>query len=528
MRENLGDLGEATLSQLIAQVGIANKSGTDKAGWDFIFDEYPLFGRAAIPDSPLDKMPSPLKCQIQVKSTDKKFERQQIKLSNCVRYARSGDPVFILVLEFDGKNDCQRAFLIHVGQDYISRILHRLREVPTEAFYKLHKMTVDFTYSADDMLPALSGEGLKQAILKHVGERPEEYSKTKLAFVESVGYDQPTGKLTVHLPMANGKEVLVDWIIGDTPELEFIGGTIRQDIRFGIPGKTEYIGRGKLAINFQPVGRGTIKLTTPAGKSMEIDANVIMPSFEIAKPDEPEFKIRFCALSFDILIKPVTGYAQCGITLPDPDVDIPLKDLHKAANPLMFFARAKDQFGNCGLELYYRDDFIGRAAVDFGEALETDILQYAMAIESAWRIAKYFDLHDDIIVKPMELIIQHAMLLGTSAWLHNENISLKMTFYVDKLLDDGKITTSPIIRRFPIGQYRITIGLMVSGKAKLTGNFRKNQVEYELSVDKPDIFRAETELRKEVTRFTNASFLGDIIEQYKNEDTNLITFQDTD
>src|ERR1051325_6434199 len=114
---NVGKIGESALDGWVGDAGItANRVSQDETGWDFLL-EFPLSQRDLIESRlPLDKEPAPLQCFVQVKSTDDKPGKWDIKLSNWVRFVKNLVPAFFLILEFDGKSSCQRAFLVHVDE----------------------------------------------------------------------------------------------------------------------------------------------------------------------------------------------------------------------------------------------------------------------------------------------------------------------------------------------------------------------------------------------------------------------------
>ena len=127
-KRRVGKLGESTLYQWCAQVGItANKAIDDEQGWDYIL-EFPLGNSTTNIQIPLDRMPFPIKCLVQVKSTDGTDGKWSIKLSNWIHLINNPLPTFFLVFEFDGADSCQRAFLVHIDKIYIEKVLKRLRE----------------------------------------------------------------------------------------------------------------------------------------------------------------------------------------------------------------------------------------------------------------------------------------------------------------------------------------------------------------------------------------------------------------
>lgn len=87
---DVGDLGESTLRTWAIQAEItANKVEQDKTGWDFLL-EFPL--QSALTANftlPLDRAPFPLRCFVQVKSTDAQPGKWSVKLDNWVRLVNS-------------------------------------------------------------------------------------------------------------------------------------------------------------------------------------------------------------------------------------------------------------------------------------------------------------------------------------------------------------------------------------------------------------------------------------------------------
>ncbi|NJO85173.1 MAG: hypothetical protein HC828_22120 [Blastochloris sp.] len=222
---NLGLLGELALSTWCAQVGIvANKSEQDLTGWDYIL-EFPITsGSEKV--SLIDKEPFPLRCFIQVKSTDDNPGKWDVKLDNWLRLVKNPLPCFFLVLEFENQTECQRAYLVHVDKKYITQVLKRLRKASALKTKELHEMTMRFNYSPLDLVSSLNGHGLSEAIHKHVSISPEEYAAQKQQVISTVGYEEGNWTINVDfLPPPNStdpREVLVDFLLGKVTHLETI------------------------------------------------------------------------------------------------------------------------------------------------------------------------------------------------------------------------------------------------------------------------------------------------------------------
>ncbi|MEC8568958.1 MAG: DUF4365 domain-containing protein [Pseudomonadota bacterium] len=141
---DLGQLGESTFAMWCAQVGlIANGSAIDKTGWDY-YVEFPISSN--ITTHELHK--SAFECKVQVKATDKKDRKLAITVSNLRRMATVQMPAFYVFIEFDGKNEAQNAFVLHIDNELVYKILKRVHQIEqSEKNKDLNKKTITLTYS---------------------------------------------------------------------------------------------------------------------------------------------------------------------------------------------------------------------------------------------------------------------------------------------------------------------------------------------------------------------------------------------
>jgi hypothetical protein len=239
LARNVGGMGEDVLKQWTHEVGIVSNESVDQdaTGWDFIL-EWPIEHETSSFVTPLDLAPSPLRCIIQVKATDKKINSWQIKLSNWLYLVRNPLPAFFLVLEFFHQGQCQHAYLVHVDETYIARVQKRLREISVRAKKpKLNKSTIQFTWDKNNALPSLDGPGLQATIIKYLPDGIDAYIRRKEPLCASVGYESGRGefKFTLTFPAhADIDQHLVDFDLGLVPELEIESGEF-FDRRFDIP-----------------------------------------------------------------------------------------------------------------------------------------------------------------------------------------------------------------------------------------------------------------------------------------------------
>jgi hypothetical protein len=147
---NIGRMGEYIFGFWCACVGLtANISIVDETGWDF-FVEFPCDPSSGLPR---DMLPTPIECQIQVKSTDGKTQKRGIEVSNLERLIKAQMPAFFCFIEFDGKNEAQAVYLVHVGKDIIEKTLKRIRELDSKGEKdRLNKHKITINYTADNQI----------------------------------------------------------------------------------------------------------------------------------------------------------------------------------------------------------------------------------------------------------------------------------------------------------------------------------------------------------------------------------------
>ena len=198
-------MGELTLASWASQGRRpqAHKSDPDETGWDFILElpsELDMPGHITLP---LDMVSPAIQCLVQVKSTDSSLRESSEAGANWARLVKSPLPAFFLILDFRGKDCCQRAYLVHVGEVNIRQVLRRLRELSPGDRPKLHEKTLRVTYSENDELSSLDGNGLLQAIRRYADDLPS-YTAWKQAVLRDVGYENGKWAMSLIAPPPPG------------------------------------------------------------------------------------------------------------------------------------------------------------------------------------------------------------------------------------------------------------------------------------------------------------------------------------
>ncbi|OBT10622.1 hypothetical protein A9267_07125 [Shewanella sp. UCD-FRSSP16_17] len=289
---DLGDLGELHFNAWCSEFGlIANKSTKDKMGWDYIV-EFPFSNEI----TGLQVHQSAPKCKVQVKATDGQERKLSINLSNLHKLAIDPLPCFYIFIEYDGSNTPVRAFLRHMDEELIEKIL-QLVTTTNQKSYTLR-------YDESHLLKALTGESIAKNLKSYIGNL-SQYINSKKSFLENVGFDEDRLKIRFDLIGKENLEDLIDVHIG-IREKARISNVSAVEKRFGQSHeKTDFCSKSaELSLPvIEPIA--TAKLIFRKGsisKDYRFDVEVYLPTF-LGHFDHPLFKSRYKTNFFDLTIK---------------------------------------------------------------------------------------------------------------------------------------------------------------------------------------------------------------------------------
>ncbi len=264
MPRNIGKMGEHEFSVWCNAEGIQCNRSTDEdtKGWDHFLE----IGFETNNLRPIDLLPEPISCKIQIKSTERHRKSIPAKLSTLLYMVKSTIPAFFVFIEWDGKPDPQRVYIRHIGTDIIESALMCARKAYVEN-KNIAKINLNIKYSQDDLVNNLNSVCIIDKILSFIPNGMREYLKWKDDILKNIGYSEGCAKGIITFKCTpeemknfalNRKESLV----GKFKSLE--------DIRFGInyPIKQEIIGKESI-----------IKYKSP-----EIEIEVGFANSKIAEP----------------------------------------------------------------------------------------------------------------------------------------------------------------------------------------------------------------------------------------------------
>ena len=312
---NIGRMGEYIFGFWCACVGLtANISIVDETGWDF-FVEFPCDPSSGLP---IDMLPTPIKCQIQVKSTDGKTKKRGIEVSNLEKLIKAQMPAFFCFIEFDGKNEAQAVYLVHVGKEIIEKTLKRMRELDSQGErYRLNKHTITIKYTPDNRLPKITGESLKRAIEQHIPGTLDQYISYKNELLNTLGFEDGKGEFTFTMSGSDPVGEMVDLSLGLRQEVD-IDKSIGSHKRFGILSENKdlsYEG-ASLRIEVKPEP-GVLKFKKDDfSPELALSADLYLCDlFGNSLPDKYR-KIRVKSPMFELIVEPF-GELKCSFHFPD-------------------------------------------------------------------------------------------------------------------------------------------------------------------------------------------------------------------
>ena len=540
-QRDVGSMGEGIVKVWCDQVGItANKVQQDERAWDYILEFSSETSVTSQNNVPLDLFQSSLRCMIQVKSTDEQKNGWSVKLDNWERFVKNPFPCFFLILEYDHKNEVQRAFLVHVWQEEIRKILKKLRELSVKQRVKLHKTTMSVKYRRQTQLSSLDGKGLAEAIRATVGITPEEYAQQKNEFVKSVGYEEGNAffEMTVLPPDTENFDVceyLIDFAIGLVPHIEFKQATM-TDVRFGIraPQALHIFEGGKVEVRRQSLGPAQIVVRSQDGyQEVEIAAETYAPQGMDLGENNELLKYRLAAPHLDFIIS-TRSTIKCDINweLPDANDTVRLSDLEAVSGFLKLIAETP-QDGELVINLFFQEKPLGSGSIKIKTPASNDLREGATAAFYANRILAALGKSTDVNVQFAELLRQTGRLQLLGGVLLAEGRQLAIEFTVKPIDEnesgnfsiDGEKYCIPLVLAVYIGEHRVICSMVAIGKLTTVLVEEGEPLRVRLATSDVRLRHKYISKRREEFRFTHEELLEEAARPFK-EEMNIITIQD--
>jgi hypothetical protein len=460
---DVGRMGENTFETWCNSVGlVANRSQIDKTGWDYLVE----FQVEHADEHPADLAPPPLECRVQVKASDKCRRRLNVSLQNLERLVKTSIPTFVCVLEFEGMDVPQRAYLIHIGEEIIRRTLKRLRKIESTSGRSIHRQTLSVAYGDSEKLVATNGACLKQAIEAYIPEGADRYYQWKSQLLKTLGYERGHGYMTTQIIGTDPIGDLIDLSLGLHKSLQVKNISI-HDTRFGVDRLIRQCSEGG-QISFGPaILKGSVRFrerkTSPW---IEFCANVHNPSVNRVVPRE-RMKFRVETQFFEILIEPFKGTVQFKLL---PDVSKTCVHLSTLRDFLRLLCMLSAQ-GSRGIwmDVSIRDRiFLPEAKISPADVASPK--EELETVEQALDVARIYDIDHKVSVSLDDLIASWRRINIFYNVVENPHKELTATFFLDdcpQIMD-----TSGVILRacLLLGDYLVYCVFGMTGRLEQTGD----------------------------------------------------------
>lgn len=534
---DVGTMGEKELEKWCSSRGIvATRPDKDEHGWDHIL-EFPDNREDGIINLPLSTAGTrmPIKCVVQVKSTDGRDGRESVPLKNWERLAVHWPiPAFFLVLEYDNKDSIENAYLVHIGEELISKILERRRRIQADPAPVAREPSMDVSYNERHRLKPPDGAGLERAIANHVGA-PEEYFKWKVDYIQSVGYEDGKWRFSIKPPPGVTTQLdYLDYVVNLTlglesplqiSELEFF------DRRFDIPIKdAPFLGEGELEILPNPSGKARIQFKKGLQR-MTLEADTFLP-VGLDLSENPELiKARLARPFLNMIVTPFRAKGtKMNISWPDSRETVPLKDLKILGD---FFLLMKPPVAPIIMKLeidLYKPPESGDSKLELPECtldsvtIDEGVFQVAECINNATVIATAFNVFEAANVSLSQLMHVEERLRIMSFLINPGGRRMRVTTSLKEPNDAflGRIVCTPVVFGVRIGEYKLLAGFSAWGEARDSGETDyRGEMIYEIISDRIELSRKLFFQGDESIDVTAADVIRDIVKEVESRDSSV-------
>ncbi|MGP5144438.1 hypothetical protein ACTXKF_18865 [Vreelandella alkaliphila] len=489
---DLGLMGESTFSLWCADVGlIPNGSQIDKTGWDF-FVEFPF--SSGISTHEIHK--SAFECKVQVKATDRNQRKLPITLSNLRRLITAQMPAFFVFIEFDGKEVAQRAFVVHVDDNLISKVLKRLHQVDqSERDNNFNKRKMTISYDESHAIELLNGAGLKERFLSYIGGSIEDYIATKKSHLESTGYENGFAQVTFTTDGEENLKTLIDVSLGIEEQVE-ISSFKGVDTRFGIKSRSPFVDSegGRLEMpNVKPKADGKIRFKeNKLSPGLSFIAKLYNSPFNAMVPNALK-KMRVEGEFFDLTFNPYTGSASYSFSIGE-GIRLEVKKFRDAIKLL-------NLLGSSGKKLFaeFLFESLPKLELQVGcSGQEFDFSDELQSLECAVSILSDFEVNDIVDIS-LEEISRHGSQI---CQMHSISGAAPSVFKVEFDVDgDGydplKPTACIFLVTTPIGSHVIGAILVLTGTVEGIENGRFRLISEDVVIEQKIVSEKDSAISNE-------------------------------
>lgn len=416
----IGRCGLQALMGWASQVGItANISIQDERGWDVLLQ---LPAQTELASSgPLDRAPPEIGCMVQVKTTTTEEQSFPISLSNWRRMVREPWPWFVLAVHIDSRNQPTRAYLVHIDEQWCSRVLKRLREYDARGIKEINQHQMDVSWSESDRLSELHGQILIERIHAAVRPDPHGYFQQKICWFQELGYDENSKRVQITFQAPNEQtfwEEIADIGIGLRTYFSGEWRAKMSDIRFEIEGVLGEFGRETGEMEYNAPSQGPIEFEI-FSNSTGRHASFACESYRSAClfpfiPLEYD-RCRFASRNFECILGRIreNGYGASLKIRLEPDILVTLGELESVAETAYLLAEQKDH--PIGIRIGGND--VSKLVDGLANSKIDNLRDEFRYISQAIKVCESFFVSKSELVKPGQLYLQRDMIAVISSVL---------------------------------------------------------------------------------------------------------------
>lgn len=505
---DLGLMGESTFSLWCADAGlIPNGSQIDKTGWDFLV-ESPF--SSDVSARGIHK--SAFECRVQVKATDKNDRKLPVTLSNLRRLVTAQIPAFFVFIEFDGGISAQRAFVVHVDNTLITKVLKKLHEIEqSEKNNNFNKRKMTIHYDERNLLEELDGKNLKSCLLKYVGNNVADYIAKKKNHLESAGYEDGVAKMTFFTEEDKLKE-LIDVSLGFKKEVEVLN-LKGADTRFGILSATPFFdaAESKLSMpDLKPKAEGKVRFReNKLSAWLSFNAAIYISPFHTLVSDRHR-KIRVKCEFFDLTFIPPAGDVSFSFSLGE-GLRLEVKKFRDALKLAYLLSSSGKKVS---AELIFDGLPKSSFSVDVKDCNFT-LLDELKALESATRTLAAFEMTDFVDISLDEISRNSNQILQI------ENISIcplnsfNIEFGLKEEIEPDRDVACIFLISAPIGSHIFGVILILIGNLENTSHGRHRLAIFKRVIEQRIVSEADQPIPHEDL----AATIECIERKYENEFT---------
>ncbi len=476
----VGDLAEEQVTLWATQAGInIGEPKRDRTGWDLEFEFPPDVQH--ISTSLLDRRPPDLVCKVQVKGTRVRGKRSEsIKLDNWERFAKSPQPCFYMILEYEEGPAPVAAFLVHVGKDWIEKVLHRLRKEASIAgtsrgkrkgggkkrLKKLHEQSMSVSWSDADRLAELNGDTMAQAIRLAVGD-PKAYAEKKIHWINTLGYGERNMQVSFSTAAdADTYEQMADFALGIVEQLP-VTGIQTRDLRFGIPlPRDDSPPIDGILSEFGPssIGESTLVVSAADGLrnvSLCCATRTSMSVFPFLPKEHWKIRCTTPFISFTIRVSDSSMAFE--FNTGDPSKPVSLGEFSDLAEVIAIFHQSKGDDIKISIELALWSEPVSLGGSTTAPTIEHGMLELCDAAGQAGLIASSFGLDRAHQVVPLDLLDYAKGLAVMHAVISPEAVEFTATCPMDERPEKSDTVALLIVPSVPVGNVILTVIAAITG-----------------------------------------------------------------